>query len=40
VLERGYYRYLQGETDNPKATMYGDLVLDTAAKAGDLASTI
>ena len=40
VLERGYYRYLQGETDNPKAAMYGNLVLDAAAKAGDLASRV
>ncbi|HEY1704299.1 MAG TPA: phosphotransferase family protein [Trebonia sp.] len=40
VLERGYYRYLQGETDNPKAAMYGDLVLDAAAKAGELAARV
>jgi aminoglycoside phosphotransferase (APT) family kinase protein len=40
VLERGYYRYLRGETDNPKAAMYGDLVLDAAAKAGELACRV
>jgi hypothetical protein len=37
LLERGYSRYLQGETDNPKAAMYGVLVLDAAAKAAALA---
>lgn len=33
VLEAGYARYVQGGADNPKMAMFGDVVLDMAAKA-------
>ncbi len=37
VLEAGYARYVQGGADNPKMAMFGDVVLDLARKAGNLA---
>ncbi|MBX3024500.1 phosphotransferase family protein [bacterium] len=37
VLEGGYARYVQGGADNPKMRMFGDVVLDMARKAGELA---
>ncbi|HSP99569.1 MAG TPA: phosphotransferase family protein [Candidatus Dormibacteraeota bacterium] len=37
VLEGGYARYVQGGADNPKMQMFGDVVLDMARKAGELA---
>ena len=37
VLEAGYARYVSGGADNPKMAMFGDVVLDMAAKARDLA---
>jgi aminoglycoside phosphotransferase (APT) family kinase protein len=39
VLEAGYARVVAGEADNPKMALFGDVVLDMAAKAADLAST-
>ena len=39
VLEAGYARYVQGGADNPKMALFGDVVLDVARKAGDLART-
>jgi aminoglycoside phosphotransferase (APT) family kinase protein len=39
VLEGGYARYVQGGADNPKMAMFGDVVLDMARKAGELART-
>jgi aminoglycoside phosphotransferase (APT) family kinase protein len=39
VLEGGYARYVQGGADNPKMAMFGDVVLDMARKAGELAKT-
>ena len=39
VLEGGYARVVQGEADNPKMQMFGDVVLDMAARAADLAAT-
>jgi aminoglycoside phosphotransferase (APT) family kinase protein len=39
VLEAGYARYVQGGADNPKMAMFGDVVLDMAAKARQLAQT-
>ncbi len=46
VLEAGYARYVQGGADNPKMALFGDVVLDMAARAAelsersDLASTV
>lgn len=37
VLEGGYARYVQGGADNPKMQMFGDVVLDMARRAGELA---
>ncbi|NND69282.1 MAG: phosphotransferase family protein [Halioglobus sp.] len=37
VLEAGYARYVKGGADNPKMAMFGDVVLDMAAKARQLA---
>ncbi len=37
VLEAGYARYVSGGADNPKMAMFGDVVLDMAAKAAQLA---
>lgn len=39
VLEGGYARYVQGGADNPKMQMFGDVVLDMARNAGELART-
>jgi aminoglycoside phosphotransferase (APT) family kinase protein len=39
VLEGGYARYVQGGADNPKMQMFGDVVLDMARTAGELART-
>ncbi len=39
VLEGGYARVVKGETDNEKMEMFGDVVLDMARKAADLAAT-
>ena len=39
VLEAGYARVVQGEADNPKMALFGDVVLDMARKAADLAAT-
>jgi aminoglycoside phosphotransferase (APT) family kinase protein len=39
VLEAGYARVVQGEADNPKMAMFGDVVLEMARKAAELAST-
>jgi aminoglycoside phosphotransferase (APT) family kinase protein len=39
VLEAGYARFVQGGADNPKMALFGNVVLDLARKAGDLART-
>jgi aminoglycoside phosphotransferase (APT) family kinase protein len=39
VLEGGYARVMAGEADNPKMALFGDVVLDMAAKAAELAAT-
>jgi aminoglycoside phosphotransferase (APT) family kinase protein len=39
VLEGGYARYVQGGADNPKMALFGDVVLDMARRAGELAQT-
>lgn len=39
VLEAGYARYIDGDADNPKMAMFGDVVLDMAEKAHLLART-
>jgi aminoglycoside phosphotransferase (APT) family kinase protein len=39
VLEAGYARYVAGGADNPKMAMFGDVVIDLAHKAGELART-
>jgi aminoglycoside phosphotransferase (APT) family kinase protein len=39
VLEGGYARYLQGGADNPKMASFGDVVLDMAQRAAELART-
>lgn len=39
VLEGGYARYVKGGADNPKMAMFGDVVLDMAAKAAELVAT-
>lgn len=39
VLEAGYARYVQGGADNPKMALFGEVVLDMAEKAAQLAST-
>jgi hypothetical protein len=39
VLEAGYARYVKGEADNPKMAQFGDVVLDMARRAAELAST-
>ena len=39
VLEGGYARYVQGGADNPKMALFGDVVLDMAARAAQLART-
>jgi aminoglycoside phosphotransferase (APT) family kinase protein len=37
VLEGGYARYVRGGADNPKMQMFGDVVLDMARRAAELA---
>lgn len=39
VLEAGYARYVQGGADNPRMELFGDVVLDMAARARQLAET-
>jgi aminoglycoside phosphotransferase (APT) family kinase protein len=39
VLEAGYARYVAGGADNPKMAAFGDVVLDLARRAGELAAT-
>ncbi len=39
VLEGGYARYVQGGADNPKMEMFGNVVLDMARRAAELART-
>jgi aminoglycoside phosphotransferase (APT) family kinase protein len=39
VLEGGYARYVKGEADNPKMAQFGDVVLDMARRAAELASS-
>jgi aminoglycoside phosphotransferase (APT) family kinase protein len=39
VLEAGYARYVEGGADNPKMALFGDVVLDLARRAGELART-
>jgi aminoglycoside phosphotransferase (APT) family kinase protein len=39
VLEGGYARYVQGGADNPKMASFGDVVLDMAQRAAELART-
>ena len=38
LLEAGYARAVQGEADNPKMLQFGQVVLDLARGAGDLAA--
>ncbi len=37
VLEGGYARYVEGGADNPKMAAFGDVVLDMAGRAAELA---
>jgi aminoglycoside phosphotransferase (APT) family kinase protein len=39
VLEGGYARYVRGGADNPKMAMFGEVVLDMAARAAALAQS-
>jgi aminoglycoside phosphotransferase (APT) family kinase protein len=39
VLEGGYARVVKGDADNPKMRAFGDIVLDMARKAAELART-
>ena len=39
VLEGGYARFVKGGADNPKMEIFGDVVLDMARKAAELART-
>jgi aminoglycoside phosphotransferase (APT) family kinase protein len=39
VLEGGYARYVQGGADNPKMAAFGQVVLDMARRAAELAAT-
>jgi aminoglycoside phosphotransferase (APT) family kinase protein len=39
VLEAGYARVVQGQADNPKMAMFGDVVLEMARKAAELSAT-
>jgi aminoglycoside phosphotransferase (APT) family kinase protein len=39
VLEGGYARYVTGGADNPKMEMFGNVVIDMARKAAQLADT-
>ena len=38
VLEGGYARFVAGESDNPKTGQFGDIVLDMARQAAELAA--
>jgi aminoglycoside phosphotransferase (APT) family kinase protein len=38
VLEAGYARVVQGTADNPKMAAFGDVVLDLARRAAELAA--
>ena len=39
VLEAGYARYVAGGADNPKMASFGEVVLDMARRAGELAES-
>lgn len=39
VLEQGYAHYVEGKADNPKMEAFGDVVLDMARNAAELAET-
>jgi hypothetical protein len=39
VLEGGYARFIRGGADNPKMEAFGDVVLDMASRAAELART-
>jgi hypothetical protein len=39
VLEQGYARFVKGGADNPKMQAFGDVVLDMAARAAELAKS-
>ena len=39
VLEGGYARIVRGDADNPKMQAFGDIVLDMARRAAELAAT-
>jgi hypothetical protein len=39
VLEGGSARYVQGGADNPKMASFGQVVLDMARRAADLAAS-
>jgi aminoglycoside phosphotransferase (APT) family kinase protein len=39
VLEGGYARYVAGGADNPKMESFGNVVLEMARRAGELART-
>ena len=39
VLEGGYARVVKGTADNPKMEAFGDVVLNLAQRAADLATT-
>lgn len=39
VLEGGYARYVRGGADNPKMAAFGDVVLDMARRAAELATS-
>ena len=39
VLEGGYARYVKGGADNPKMASFGQVVLDMARRAAELAAT-
>ncbi len=39
VLEQGYARYVEGKADNPKMEAFGDVVLDMARNAAELAES-
>ena len=39
VLEAGYARFVAGEADNPKMQSFGNVVLDMARRAAELART-
>ena len=39
VLEGGYARYVEGGADNPKMAAFGEVVLDMARRAAELART-